>query len=210
MTETNETLDVSVEEQTAEKEALVEAKEDDLRSELATEFGFDPDADAEKLDKLVARELKHRKEKSTAIKQKISWRDKATKKSENSQGNSQPNSNNELPDFDAAVSQKVREEFEARDLASLDVPDELRPEIQRIAKMNSISIREAAQDPYIVYKREEFEKEARITRSQIKRGNTSSYVSSDPNIPVNPKDFDLDTEEGREAYQKAKITRKKK
>ena len=63
------------EELAAEAAALGEVKEDEVRKNVISEFGFDEVDDAERIDKLVAKEVSSRKELSVAIGQKIKYRD---------------------------------------------------------------------------------------------------------------------------------------
>lgn len=203
-------LDASAEELKAEDGALVEAKEDEIREKLAEEFGLDPEADADMLNKLTSRELAHHKQLSGAIKQKRTWREKAQGSSK--QGASSPGkspSSNETLDIDALVDQKLQAKLEERDLNSLELPEELKTEVKKLAKMNGISIREAARDPYIVYKKTEIEREERIKANTPKRSGRGSAVATyDPSKPLNPADFDLSTAEGRKQWEEAKVARR--
>lgn len=74
-----EPIVVPPEELAEEQSAIQLPKEEEVRAELATELDLDPEADKERLDKVVAREMKSRSNLSKAIGQKRSWRDKATK-----------------------------------------------------------------------------------------------------------------------------------
>jgi hypothetical protein len=200
-----ETLD----EQTAEQEALTEVHGDDLREKLAEEFGIDPDEQSDLLEKVVERELANRKKLSDAIRQKRTWRDKATKSTSNqgtrSEGESQ--TSNKTPDIDAIVSQKLNSVLEQRDLESLNLPEELQAEVKKLAKVNGTTIREAAKDPYFVYKREQFEKDESIKNATPKRKGSRAYPAYDPSKPLNASDFNLHTEEGRKAWEEAKSAR---
>lgn len=203
---------VPTEEQTAEEEANKEVKEDELREKLAEELGMDPDTDKELLDKLVEREKVNHKKLSDAIKQKISWRTKAQTTSEKSKDNSKDGGepNKETPNIDELVDRKLNERLEAMDLKNLDLPDELKDEVKDLAKLKGISVREAAQLPYIKARKEEAEREERIKAATPKRTNKGAYVPNyDPSKPLNSADFDLNTEEGRKAWQEARAARDK-
>ena len=205
---------VSPEEQTAEEEATKEVQDEELRAKVAEDLGVDPEDEDQKelLDKIVAREKSHREKLSGAIKQKISWREKVQKasgkpkdKPEDGKGQDK-----ETPNVDELVDRKVDERLEARDLETLDLPDELKEEVKKLAKLKGISVRAASQDPYIKFKKDEMDREARITAATPKRSNKGSYTPSvDPSKPLNPADFDFNTEEGRKAWNDAKAARRK-
>ncbi len=72
-----DTVQVSQEELAAEQAATKVLKEEEVRAAIVTEFGFDETADAEKIDKLVAKEMEHAKKLSSAIGQKIKHRTEA-------------------------------------------------------------------------------------------------------------------------------------
>ena len=65
------------EELAAEQAGLQVPKEEEIRTNVIAEFGFDEELDAEKIDKAVEKEMKHRKDISTAIGQKIKHRNEA-------------------------------------------------------------------------------------------------------------------------------------
>lgn len=69
-----DTASVSQEELAAEQAATQVLKEEEVRASIVTEFGFDEEADKEKIDKLVAKEMDHHKKLSSAIGQKIKHR----------------------------------------------------------------------------------------------------------------------------------------
>lgn len=194
------------EEKEAEQADLAEVKDDELREKLAADLGINPDEDSELLDKVFAREKANREKLSGAIKQKISWRTKAT--SSTKPDNKGGNAKTEVPDIEALVEQKLNELMEAQDLKSLELPDDLKAEVKDLAKTKGISIREAAQLPYIKYRKEEMEREERIKQASPKRSNKGSYTSNiDPSKPLNPADFNLNTEEGRKAWKEARAAR---
>jgi len=212
MDEDEKSLEVSPEEQKAEEEATREVADDELREKLAAELGVDPETDNELLDKLVERERANYEKLQTAIRQKRSWREKALQTSGKPAVNPQAGKNPsvETPDIDKLIDEKVRERLEERDLESLGLPEELKGEVKRLAKLEGISVREAAQLPYIQYRKQEAEKEQRIKNATPKRTSSGAYVPVyDPSKPLNPADFDLDTEEGRKAWQEAKAARAK-
>lgn len=207
--------ELTPEEQKAEEEATKEVNEDELREKLADDLGVDPDDDDQKelLDKLVEREKSHREKLSGAIKQKITWREKAKKTSADPKDTPKAGDTpdkEEKPDIDKLVDQKLNERLEAKELEALDLSDELKEEVRDLAKLKGISVREAAQLPYILNRKEEAEKEERIKNATPKRSNKGSYAQAvDPSKPLNPEDFDFNSEEGVKAWNDAKAARVK-
>lgn len=204
--------DLTAEEEELDQEALSEVEEDEIRNKLAEDLGIDPEVESDLLDKVFKRELTHREKLSGAIKQKISWRERAKKSSSKPSNNSEAGKTHDQEDQDleAIVERKLNERLEVQALESLDLPEELQTEVKDLAKVKGISIREAAQLPYIRTRKEELEREARVKAATPRRTNKGSYASSyDPAKPLNPADFDLNTEEGRKAWQEAKAARSK-
>jgi hypothetical protein len=204
----DETIVVSPDELKADEEIQKEVTEDELRGKVAEEFGLNPDTDVEMLDKLVEREKSHHEKLSAAIKQKINWRNKATSKNpDDGKGN---NPKNETPEVGKLVQSEVSRILEERDLESLELSDDLKAEVKDLAKLKGISVREAAKLPYILSRKEEIEREEKIKNATPKRSAQGGYVPSiDPSKPLNPSDFDLNTEEGRKAWNEAKAAREK-
>lgn len=204
-------LELSPDEQIAEEEATKEVNEDELREKLAGDLGIDPDEQSDLLDKLVEREKLQRQRLSGAIKQKISWRERArtSEKPKGDAGGKGKSQKQEMPDIDTLVDQKLNERFEARELAELNLSDDLKAEVKDLAKLKGISIREAAQLPYIQSRKTELEQKARLEAATPKRSNKGSYtVSYDPAKPLNPNDFR--TPDGNmdvKAWQEAKAAR---
>ena len=208
--ENKDKIEVTPEEQKAEQEALAEVKNEELRDKIAEDMDLDPDDDADLLDKLVEREKAHREKLSGAIKQKIKYRETAQKLPKQPTGTPEEGKSQEgNPDIDKIVDQKLNERLEARELEELPLSDELKAEVKDLAKLKGISVREAAKLPYILNRKEEVEKEERITAASPKRSNKGSYAPSyDPSKPLSPADFDFNTEEGRKAWNEAKAARR--
>lgn len=207
----NKDLELTPEERTAEEEATKEVNIDELKDKLAEDFGLDPDTDEELLDKLIEREKSHREKLSGAIKQKINWRTKFTsKKPEENPTEDKKSNKGETPDIDRLLDAKFAERMEERDLQELNLSDDLKTEVKDLAKLKGISVREAAQLPYILQRKEVIEKEERIKNATPTRSNKGSYTASvDPSKPLNPADFDFNSEEGVKAWKEAKAAREK-
>ncbi len=204
--------EVSEEEKKSEAEALAEVKDEELKSKIAEDLGINPEDESELVDKLFKRELTQREKLSGAIKQKISWREKATKKTsekpKDTPGEGQ--SQEEDKPLTAEELDKRLDEREAkRDLESLGLPEEIETEVKDFAKVKGISVREAAKLPYIVSTIEEAKEEERIKSASPKRKGKGSYTAShDPSKPLDPEDFDLGTKKGRKSWAEAKVARR--
>ena len=185
----------TAEELEAEKKELEVVAEEDIRTKLAEELGIDPDEQEDLLDKVVQREVEHRKKLSTTIGQKISWREKANKTKTT---DPKPTAGEtEDSDVKAAVLSVLEEER----LENMDVPEELKAEIKKLADINKVSVKKASQDPYILFRKEEIEKAAKAQDATISRKNRGVGVKFDPEkIP----DFDVSTEEGQKAWKEWK------
>lgn len=196
----------SQEELNAEKEISVEVSEETLREKIAEQLGLDPEEQSEILDRAVKLKQEDNKRLSKAIEQKRKYREQlfTTKKPEVKP----QTSTKETPDIEALVNQKFNERMEERDLESLDIPDELKEEVKKVAKYDGISVREAAKTSYIQHKKQEFEKAERIRNATPLRKSGGKYIV-DPSKPLNTADFDFSTEEGRKAFDQAKEARKR-
>lgn len=205
---------ISEEEKQSEAEALAEVKEEELKSKIAEDLGLDPEDEPDLVDKLYKRELAQREKLSGAIKQKISWREKASKQTSSKPKDtpSEGKSQTEGKLLTAEDIDKILDEREAkRDLERLNLPEEIENEVKDLAKVKGISVREAAKLPYIVNAIEEAEKAKRISSASPKRKSRGNYanVDVDPSKPLDPKDFALDTEEGQKAWAAAKAARRR-
>lgn len=187
------------EELAVEQAATREVKEEEVRAEVIAEFGFDEVDDAERIDKAVKREIEGRKKLSDAIGQKIKHRSEkeALLKDPRLQKETPPPPvEKQVPT--AEIGKVVAQELEKRDLNSLEYSDELKKEIQRVAQVQGISVMQAARDPYIVFKIDEWKKEQKQEEATINRTNRSSGKK---NYSVDsPPDVDMSTAEGRKEY----------
>lgn len=205
----NKTL--SPEELKAEEEALREVKEDEVREKVIAEYGFDEVDDSDRIDKLVKERVGSQKNLSQAIGQKIKYRTELQKKEEKPKEELPPKDQKKDIDpeeLDKTLEEKVQKQLEKRDLDSLDYPDELKADIQRVAQIKGISIKQAVSDPYIAFKIEAVEKEketeeATASRTNKKGGKTEYSLD-------NPPDVDVTTEEGQKKWEKWKEEMRKK
>lgn len=176
----------------------VEVKEEEVRAKVIADYGFDEVDDQERIDKIVAKEIEHGKKLTSAIGQKIKYRTeleiakKATPPA--------PTNPSKPGDFTPELLDKrVDEKLEKRDLDSMEYPEEIKKEIQRIAQIQGVSIKQAARDPYIVSKIDAHAQTVKTEQNAISR----NHKTVDPktftfdNIP----DVDMTTKEGQAVYQ---------
>lgn len=194
-----ENIQITPEEAKAEQEAMKEAKEEEVRANIITEFGFDEVDDAEKIDKLVAKEMKHHKDLSHAIGQKIEQRTaKEVLEKEKTEAAKKP----PIDITDKKLDEKLNERFEKRDLEAMDYSDELKVEIQKVARAQGISVKQAVKDPYIVFKIDEYNKAKETEEASVSRTNkTGSKVKFSL---TEPPECDVKTPEGAKKYDEWK------
>ena len=178
------------EEDKHEEEALQEVKEDEVRNKIIEDYELDEDEQSDLINKLTQKEVEQRKAFGKVIEQKRKWRDQANKQPEK-----EPKP---TPSQGEDVRAIIREEFNQKYIEDLQYPDEVKEEIKLIVKNTGKDVKEVANDPYILYKKEEVEREAKNTDaspSGTRKGGT--VIDKD-----NPPKFDLSTEEGMAEFKK--------
>ncbi len=193
---TIEEKDLALEESSAQEAP----KEEEVRENIISEYGFDDIDDADKIDKLVEKEMEYSKKLSSAIGQKIKHRKEAEDLRKELGDKPSEESETNVDDLDKKLDEKLTERLEKKAIDELEYPDELKDEIEKIAKMKNISVKKAIRDPYITFKIEEYEKEQEVEEAGISRNNKSSgkkdYSFDEPPI------VDMNTEEGRKEWDK--------
>jgi hypothetical protein len=186
----NPTLDS--EELKQEEEALRDPKQEDVRTSIIEKYGLDEDSQADLIEKLTADTLEQRKSFGKVISQKRKYRELATKPS---QPAPQPApAPQQIPDVSALVAQ----ELEKRDLESLEMPDDIKADVQKLAKALGVTVRQAARDPYILHKLEEHKRAEKAEAAAIPRTtHKGATVKFSKDNPPNP---DMSTEEGRKEW----------
>lgn len=182
-------------EKAAELEAVKEVKEEEVRAQIIEEFGFDEVDDAERIEKLVKKEVGSRQKLSQAIGQKIKYRTEAETLKQTPPKKEEPQAP-KVPapeDVDKLVDAKLQQ----RDLDAMEYPDDLKKEIKRIADIQGVTVRQAARDPYIVAKIDAYEKQQKADEAAITRTNRSSGKKSFSEVPP---EVDMSTAEGRKEY----------
>lgn len=188
------------EEKDLEAAASKEAKEEEVRSSVITEYGFDEVDDAEKIQKLVTERMESHKKLTTAIGQKIKYRDaaKATPPAP-PKTVEQPKSVVDKDELDKILDERKNREA----LEELEYPDEIKKEIKRVADIQGTSVRKALSDPYIAsrisaWQEQKEADEAAITRKNRAGGGKRSFDIN------SPPDVDMSTPEGRAEYDEWK------
>lgn len=184
-----------------ETEASKEAKEEEIRQAVISDYGFDEVDDVEKINKLVAERVGSHKKLTTAIGQKIEYRKKAlgTNAAPPADDKKKDQENKGLTPED--VDKRFNENMQKRDLSELDVPEEAKKEIEEWARFKNISVKEAARAPHIVSKikelKEAAEAEGAGNGTKRKQTTTSTFTTTPPTV-------DMSTPEGRETWEKWK------
>lgn len=195
----------TAEELEEEENALKDSKEDEIRNSIIEKYELDEEDNADLIEKLTEDIIAQRKSFGKVVSQKRALREKLlSAKSDDKK--------KEDKDVDPILEAKkiVEEQFMQRDLEELEYSDDIKEEIKKLASMKGLSISKASKDPYIEYLKAQEETQKKIEKATISRSNKgSSYVVTDPDKPLNPSDFDLSSEEGREAWDKAKKARNK-
>ena len=145
---------VSQEELQSEQVELKEVKEDEVRASIIQEYGFDESVDSERIEKLTAKEIEHRKKMSQVIGQKIKWREMANKPQSSKPEVKVENKSDDLTIKDAVLIQRANVEVEDID------------EVVRWAKFNNQTIGQALSDDTlktVLAKRVEIRKSAQAT-----------------------------------------------
>ena len=195
------------EELAAEQVALQEVKEEEIRGQIVSDFGFDEIDDAEKIEKLVAREVKSRKDLSTAIGQKIKYRD-LIKKPEPPL----PDKSKQLDpeEIEKRLDARVTERLEQRDLEALGYPEDVLQEIKKVARVQSVSVKQAVADPYVLFKIGEYEKQKKADEAAAQRAQGGGAPKSKGSWSMaTPPAPDMSTEAGRKEWDEYLVEMKR-
>lgn len=158
---------LSAEELAAEQAQLADVKEDEVRASIISEYGFNETDDAERIEKLTAKELEHRKKMSQAIGQKIKWRNEFNKVKDTTKvvptevkPTTQPKSDADLTIKDAILIQKA------------NIHEDDIDEVVDFAKYKKLTIAEAIKHDTvqaILAKKAEYRKTAEATSTGATR-----------------------------------------
>lgn len=159
---------VSAEEIAGEKQATIELKEEEVRAKIIEEFGFDEEADSERIDKLTKKEIDNSKKLSSAIGAKIKHRTEAQKLAE------------ELKKGNVVIEDKETKSDDKNQLSSIDTIAIMRAnvhtddidEVVEYAKFKRISVPEALKSTVIrglLSEKEEFRKSEEVANTSSSR-----------------------------------------
>ena len=142
-------MDIPKEELEFEKTHSELPKEEEVRNKIIEDYGFDPETDGEKIDKLVGDKMDSHKKLSQAIGQKIKYREDFTKyKKEN------PGKSSKTDDGSGEGEGETRKDELSQDdiltLARSQTPKEDFPEVKKFAKHNELTIEQALADPVLI------------------------------------------------------------
>jgi len=181
----------------AEKEALKDATEDEIRTSVIDKYGLDELEQSDLIESLVKDKLVEKKKLTTAIGQKIKYREQLKSKEEKKpeeKPQSQPNSFSKED-----IMKEVEEKIAKKELESLNLSDELKSEVEKYAKMNDVSYKAALDTPYIKFRKEEIEGKARAEEASL--SSTHRTMAKRDFSNMSPKDFDQSTPEGRKEFE---------
>lgn len=208
-------IEVSPEEAKAEQEALAEAKTEEVRAGIITEYGFDEDTDKETIDKLVEKDLASRKVLSSAIGQKIKYRDQVNESAEPTPEEVEAEKVRVKAEADAKaeaegnankgdVSSEVSKQLDERKLQELGYSEELISEIKRAGEISEKPLAEVLKDPYIASKVEQHNADTGNEEAAVSRSNQSGGSKGVKGTFDNPPTPDMNTEEGRKEWDEWK------
>lgn len=187
------------EEIAAEQAALAQQKEEEVRANVITEFGFDEVNDQERIDKLVAKELEHGKKLYAAVGAKIKHRTEAEALKNDPRLKVTPPPPEAAKPATEDIGKLVQEQLEKRELDALEYSDTVKARIQRVVALDGSTVKQALRDPSVVNLIAEEEKEQKAEAATISRTNRSSgkkTYSLD-----SPPDVNMNTPEGRKEWE---------
>lgn len=195
--------DVTEEEKQQEEELLKETPATEVRKSVIESFGLKEDDDKELIDKLVDDRTSRRKELSTAIKQKRTWREKAQterkpeEKPETSTGPTGP-AQTKKEDISKIVKETVNEELEGKELDAIDISDEAKTEIKAYAKVKGFRIKQVLESDFFKFIKERSDAAKKVEEAAI-GGKHGAPTRQDFDVNKPPKP-DMSTKEGRKEW----------
>lgn len=196
---------VPTDEANAEQVALQEVAESVLRTSVVTALGIeDNDANKSIIDKAVEMKKADKADLATAIRQKQSWRTKATGGGNNHDGK-QGVVNMSQAELDTYIDKRASDRDGERQLAALtDVSDEAKAEIRDYAKVKNVGLADALNTGVVKAIIGDAQKAHRIAAAATAGNKSVNIASIDPSKPLNVRDFAMHTKEGRDAWEAAK------
>jgi hypothetical protein len=196
-------MDPEIQKEQQEEDELLKAskeqKEEQVRAQIVEKYGLQETDDAVLIEQLVIDRLEDMKKFGTLVGQKRNWREKATKPPTTTT-TPPPSTQTLTPEqIRQQAREETRAELESRDLEELNLPDNLKTEVQRLAKIQNVSIRKAAQDPYILSKKETYDKQQKEEEAAISRKSNNGAATKKFSVD-NPPQPNMDTHEGRKEW----------
>jgi hypothetical protein len=189
-----EEIEQSKEELAQEEELLKEVPVDEVRKSVIEKNGLNEDVDGELIDKLTNDTTELRKQLATAIKQKRSWREKATAKIEPKKEveTPQPSQNHNLSEGD--ISKKFKEMLDEEKLNAIDLDDEAKQEIKAFAKAANMPLSQALKSDFFIFKKEKYDANRKVEEAAIggKHGSPSRQdfdINNPPEIDGTEESF---------------------
>jgi len=182
----------------AEKEQLKESSEDEIRASVIEKYGLDELEQSDLVESLVKDKLEEKKKLTTAIGQKIKYREQLQSKKEE-KPEEKPQLQPKVVLSEDEILKKVEERLNQKELDSLGLSDELKQEVQNYAKLRNVSITEAVKSPFIQFQIKEAEEKAKAEEASI--SSTHKTMAKRDFSNMSPKDFDLSTPEGRKEFE---------
>jgi len=191
-----------------------ESKEDEIKTEIIEKFGLDEEENADLIESLVQDKIEERKQLSTAIKQKVAYREKL--KAQESSGQEEEEQKKEkksqtTTDEDGLLEKlkiTIKQELEERDLKSFDLEDEIKAEVRDYAKLKNITYAEALKSDYIQFRKQALETLKREEKASASSKGKAFGMAQRDFSQMSPNDFDLTTKEGREEFEEYKKFKK--
>ena len=187
----------TAEELKEEELALVDSKEEEIRSSIIEKYNLDENIDADLIERLTEDFSAQRKSFGKVVSQKRSWREKALAakpKEEKKEGKE------ENPDI-KEIERMVEERFFNRDLDELDVDDDIKEAVKQLSKVEKISVKQAFSNPYIQFLVSQKEVENKAVGSIPTKTRHSATVNKGSDNTLNPDDYDFSTKEGRDKWE---------
>ena len=184
------------EELAAEQAATQVPKEDEIRESIINDYGFDADADTERIDKLVAKEVENRKKLSAAIGQKIKHRKEVEELRKNNPPKKEDKKEEKKDDFVFSPKDNLA-------LIRAEVEDEDLDEVLEYARFKKVSVSEALKLPLLKSRLAELKQErATALATQTKGGNRGVKKETGEAILERARQQNLPNEEDDEGIGK--------
>jgi hypothetical protein len=100
-------------------------------------------------------------------------------------------------DIRKQAEEAARAAFEQRDIEELGYDETITEQIKKVAQLQGVSVRKAAQDPYIQHLVQEHQRAEKVANASATTGGTTTYTFN----PEQPPEVDVSTPEGQKAIE---------